>query len=136
LPYPSDYTDIGPYAYYDRWGDGWNVSTECSTANTARSFAGVAWLAAQTSLASQSWRSTDATISVPPNAGPGQPVTVTPYGTVMVSSQVEKANCRPWRPVSASAIRYKEKYGVDKSRQLTQLLTQCILNILLHFVPA
>ena len=78
LPYPADYVDIGPYAYYDRWGDDWNVSTECSTANTVRSFAGVAWLAAQTSLATQSWRSTNATLSVPPGAKPaGQPVTVT-----------------------------------------------------------
>jgi hypothetical protein len=78
LPYPSDYTDIGPYAYYDRWGDGWNVSTEGSTANSARSLAGLAWLAARTSLAAQPWRFTNASITVPSNPSlPGQPVMLT-----------------------------------------------------------
>src|SRR5881397_2853609 len=65
LPYPSDYTDTGPYAYYDRWCDDWNVSTEGSTTDTARSLAGIAWLGAQTSLADQPWRWTNATIIAP-----------------------------------------------------------------------
>src|SRR5439155_16215122 len=74
LPYPSDYTDTGPYAYYDRWCDDWNVSTEGSTTDTGRSFAGMAWLAARTSLAGQPWRSTNATIIAPTSARlTGQP---------------------------------------------------------------
>ena len=78
LPYPSDYTDTGPYAYYDRWCDDWNVSTEGSTTDTARSLASIAWLGARTSLAGQSWRSTSATISAPTsNRLVGQPLTVT-----------------------------------------------------------
>jgi hypothetical protein len=78
LPYPSDYTDTGPYGYYDRWCDDWNVSTEVSTIQTARSFAGLAWLAAQTALAGQPWRSTNATIIAPTGARlPGLPVTLT-----------------------------------------------------------
>ena len=78
LPYPSDYADTAPYAYYDRWCDDWNISTEGSTTDTARSFAGIAWLAAQTSLAGQPWRSTNATIIAPANPRLlGQPVTVT-----------------------------------------------------------
>ena len=78
LPYPSDYAGTAPYAYYDRWCDDWNISTEGSTTDTARGFAGIAWLAARTSVAGQPWRSTNATIIAP--ASPrllGQPVTVT-----------------------------------------------------------
>ena len=78
LAYPADYIDTAPYPYYDRWCDDWNVSTEGSTTDTARSFAGIAWLAARTSLAGQPWRSTNATIIAPTAARVvGQPLTVT-----------------------------------------------------------
>jgi hypothetical protein len=78
LVYPADYIDTAPYPYYDRWCDDWNVSTEGSTTDTVRSFAGLAWLAARTSLAGQPWRSTNATINVPTSARlVGQPLTVT-----------------------------------------------------------
>jgi Glycosyl hydrolase family 9/Cellulase N-terminal ig-like domain len=77
LVFPSDYLDTSPYPYYDRWCDDWNVSTEGSTTDTARSFAATAWLAAQTSLATQPWRSTNATIIAPSTARlPGLPLTV------------------------------------------------------------
>jgi len=77
LVFPSDSLDNAPYPYYDRWCDDWNVSTEGSTTDTARSFAATAWLAAQTSLATQPWRSTNATIVTPITARlPGQPLTV------------------------------------------------------------
>jgi hypothetical protein len=77
LMYPSDYDNNSAYAPYDRWCDDWNVSTEGSTTDTARGFAGAIWLAAQTSLATQPWRSTNATI-IPPAAPkiPGAPVTL------------------------------------------------------------
>jgi len=77
LVYPSDSIATAPYPYYDRWCDDWNVSTEASTTDTARSFASTAWLAAQTSLAGQPWSSTNASIILP--ATPpflGLPVTV------------------------------------------------------------
>jgi hypothetical protein len=78
LVYPSDYIDMATYPYYDRWCDDRNVSTEGSTTDTARSFAATAWLAAQTSLGGQPWRSTNATLIAPATAGfMGQPVTVT-----------------------------------------------------------
>jgi hypothetical protein len=78
LVYPGDYLDTAPYPYYDRWCDDWNVSTEDSTTDTARSFITAAWLAARTSLASQPWRFTNASISIPASpALAGQPVTVT-----------------------------------------------------------
>ncbi|HVV00696.1 MAG TPA: glycoside hydrolase family 9 protein, partial [Verrucomicrobiae bacterium] len=77
LVYPSDYIDDAPYPYYDRWCDDWNVSTEGSTTDTARSFAALAWLAARTPLATQSWRSVNASIAAPGSVLPNQPVTVT-----------------------------------------------------------
>jgi hypothetical protein len=78
LAYPGDSLDTAPYPYYDRWCDDWNVSTEDSTTDTVKSFTTAAWLAVRTSLASQPWRFTDASISVPASpALAGQPVTVT-----------------------------------------------------------
>jgi hypothetical protein len=77
LTYPSDGANT-PYPFYDRWCDDWNVSTEGSTTDTARGFAAAAWLAARTSLAGQSWSSTNAIIHTPATAGlPGQPMSVT-----------------------------------------------------------
>jgi hypothetical protein len=78
LVFPSDGAQTAPYPMYDRWCDFFNVTTEASTTDTARSFATAAWLAAQTSLAGQVWRYTNATIVVP--AAPrlaAQPLTVT-----------------------------------------------------------
>ncbi|HXT13693.1 MAG TPA: glycoside hydrolase family 9 protein [Candidatus Angelobacter sp.] len=77
LCFPSDGAQTAPYPMYDRWCDFFNVTTEASTTDTARSFATTAWLAAQTSLATQPWRSTNATIVAPTNLKlPGQPLTV------------------------------------------------------------
>jgi hypothetical protein len=78
LPFPSDYTDTAPYPYYDRWCDDWNVSTEGSTTDTARSLAAIGWLAARTTLSTQAWRYATASIVLPAGARqPNQPVTVT-----------------------------------------------------------
>ncbi|HWX19708.1 MAG TPA: glycoside hydrolase family 9 protein [Candidatus Binatia bacterium] len=78
LVYPSDNISTAPYPFYDRWCDDWNISTEGSTTDTARGFAGVAWLAARTSPAGQPWRSTNATIIAPTTARLlGQPLTIT-----------------------------------------------------------
>jgi hypothetical protein len=77
LCFPSDGAQT-PYPIYDRWSDFFNVTTEASTTDTARSFAVTTWLAAQTSLATQPWRSTNATIIAPTTAKlPGQPLTIT-----------------------------------------------------------
>jgi Glycosyl hydrolase family 9/Cellulase N-terminal ig-like domain len=78
LNFPSDGAQTAPYPMYDRWCDFFNVTTEASTTDTARSFAVTAWLAAQTSLATQHWRFTNATIVAPiaPKL-PGQPLTIT-----------------------------------------------------------
>jgi hypothetical protein len=77
LSYPSDGAETLPYAPYDRWCDLFNVTTEASTTDVARSLVVAAWLAAQTSLTNQSWRSTNAVILAPTFAQlPNQPVTV------------------------------------------------------------
>lgn len=76
LVFPGDYLDSAPYPYYDRWSDDWNVSTEGSTTDTARGFAATAWLAARTSLAHQPWTFTNATLKLPAQTAPGQPLTV------------------------------------------------------------
>ncbi len=77
LTFPSDYGDGAKYPFYDRWCDDWNVSTESSSTDMARSLAVTAWLAAQTPIANQSWIHTTANIVVPPGARlPGQSVTV------------------------------------------------------------
>ena len=77
LCFPSDGAPTAPYPIYDRWADFFNVTTEASTTDTARSFAVSAWLAAQTSLATQPWRSTNAIIVTPTNPKlPGQSATV------------------------------------------------------------
>jgi hypothetical protein len=76
INFPSDGAQT-PYPIYDRWCDFFNVTTEASTTDTARSFATAAWLAARTSLATQPWRSTNATILAPSVAKlPGQPLTI------------------------------------------------------------
>ena len=78
LNFPSDGAQTAPYPMYDRWCDFFNVTTEASTTDTARSFAVTAWLAAQTSLATQHWRFTNATIVAPITPKlPGQPLTIT-----------------------------------------------------------
>ena len=78
LTFPSDFAEEGMYPFYDRWCDDWNVSAESSSTDIARSLAVSAWIAAQTSLANQPWRFTNATITTPPGPRlPDQPVTVT-----------------------------------------------------------
>jgi hypothetical protein len=71
------HADTATYADYDRWCDDWNVCIEGSTTDTARSPAGIAWLASQTSPAAQAWTSTNAAIRVPPGLRLlNQPLTV------------------------------------------------------------
>jgi hypothetical protein len=78
LCYPPDGATTAPHPYYDRWCDFFNVTTEASTTDTVRSLAVAAWLAAQTSLAGQPWRLTNAIIVTPATPRPpGQPLTVT-----------------------------------------------------------
>ena len=63
---------VGPYPFYDRWGDGWNLSQEFVILNQARSLGYLAWLMAQTPLKTQPWKPAPAEI-VPASAPQPQP---------------------------------------------------------------
>jgi hypothetical protein len=56
LTYPPDGAEDQPYAFYDRWGDSFNVTTEFVAVNQARALAGLALLMAKTPLRDQPWR--------------------------------------------------------------------------------
>ena len=78
LTFPNDNATAAPYPFYDRWGDAFNVTTEASSDDTVRNLATAAYLAAQTSLKTQSWTSASATINPPTDVVPvGQPTTLT-----------------------------------------------------------
>jgi hypothetical protein len=78
LCFPLDGAKTAPYPLYDRWGDSFNVATEATVVNQARSLAGVAFLAARTALKDQAWTTAPARITVPAGLAPiGSPVTVT-----------------------------------------------------------
>ncbi|MBC8095560.1 MAG: glycoside hydrolase family 9 protein, partial [Akkermansiaceae bacterium] len=65
LVFPSDNATVAPHPFYDRWADSWNVSTEFVTFLQARSLATYAFVAAQTSLKTQPWKSAPGQIIVP-----------------------------------------------------------------------
>ncbi|HWF18931.1 MAG TPA: glycoside hydrolase family 9, partial [Verrucomicrobiae bacterium] len=66
LSFPSDGDETAPYAFYDRWADTFNLTTEFVILNQGRSLAYLAWLMARTPLKNQPWRSADARIAFSP----------------------------------------------------------------------
>lgn len=56
LSFPPDGAQDSPYPFYDRWGDGFNLSQEFVIVNQARALGYLAWLMAQTPLKSQPWK--------------------------------------------------------------------------------
>jgi hypothetical protein len=73
LSFPSDGADNAPYPFYDRWGDGFNLSQEFVIINQARALGYLAWLMAQTPLKQQAWKSGSAHIELQSNPTGGQP---------------------------------------------------------------
>ncbi|MEO5957871.1 MAG: hypothetical protein ABIZ49_04320, partial [Opitutaceae bacterium] len=65
LTFPPDDAKNAPYPLYDRWSDAYNVTTEFVIANQGRSLASLAYWAAQTPTAQQSWRPVRAQIAAP-----------------------------------------------------------------------
>jgi hypothetical protein len=63
LSFPPDSDPVAPYPFYDRWGDGFNLSQEFVIVNQARALGYLAWLMAQTPLKSQPWRAAAAQIT-------------------------------------------------------------------------
>jgi len=75
--YPSDDAAVGPYPFYDRWSDAYNVTQEFITVNQARSFLAAACLTARSPAALRPWSHADATIIVPAGTAElGHPVTL------------------------------------------------------------
>jgi hypothetical protein len=64
LTFPSDGDKDNAYAFYDRWGDTFNTSTEFVIINQARGLATAAVLMAGTPQAKQAWRSASAKIQL------------------------------------------------------------------------
>jgi hypothetical protein len=76
--FPSDGASTAPYPFYDRWGDSWNVSAEFTILNSSRALGTLAFLAAQTPLKTQPWKSVPGQIAVPSTVVPvGSPVSLT-----------------------------------------------------------
>ena len=63
LSFPPDDAKASPFPFYDRWGDGFNLSQEFVILNQARALGYLAWLMAQTSLKTQDWKPIAAQIS-------------------------------------------------------------------------
>ena len=66
LSYPNDNATAGPYPFYDRWSDTFNVTTEFVTVNQARSLLATSFLANQTASATRAWTSAPARITGAP----------------------------------------------------------------------
>ncbi len=65
LSYPQD-GGASQVPFYDRWGDSWNVTAEFVILNQARALGSLAFVASQTSLKSQAWKSVPGQIAVTP----------------------------------------------------------------------
>ena len=75
ITFPQDGAQEGPYPFYDRWGDSFNVTTEFTIPIQGRGLAVMSWLMAQSPLKSQRWRSATATIrGMPASVLPGKEV--------------------------------------------------------------
>lgn len=70
LTFPRDDAGSGPTPFYDRWTDTFNVTTEFVVLDQARGLGSAAFLAAQTSLKHQGWKSAGAQITGLPDQLP------------------------------------------------------------------
>jgi hypothetical protein len=75
--YPGDDAAVGPYPFYDRWSDAYNVTTEFIAVNQARGLLAAGFLAARTASAAPAWKCAAARIEAPAALAPlGAPVTL------------------------------------------------------------
>ncbi|HEX7859456.1 MAG TPA: glycoside hydrolase family 9 protein [Verrucomicrobiae bacterium] len=63
MTFPHDHATSAPHAPYDVWGDAYNLTTEFVNPQQGRSLAAMAYLMAKTSLKTQPWRTSTATIN-------------------------------------------------------------------------
>ena len=69
LSFPPDGSSDAPYPFYDRWGDGFNLTQEFVILNQARALGYLCWLMAGTPLKTQPWKSANALITSVSTAG-------------------------------------------------------------------
>ena len=63
--YPDDNAKVGPYPFYDRWSDAFNVTTEFIAVNQARALMASAFLAAHSEIEYRNWTHANAWIAAP-----------------------------------------------------------------------
>jgi hypothetical protein len=90
LTFPRDSADTSPYAFYDRWTDTFNTSTEAVTVDATRSLVSLAMVAAGTPTAAQAWHSSPAAIIIPP----GDVTVGTPVTAVLSAPAVDLSQAR------------------------------------------
>jgi hypothetical protein len=90
ISFPLDGAQNSPYPFYDRWGDGFNLSQEFVIVNQARALGYLAWLMAQTPLKNQAWKSAPAQITgLPGKPGHAQVTTaLTAPGLDLASARI------------------------------------------------
>ena len=86
VSYPLDDSPSQPYAYYDRWADTFNVSTEFVISQTAKTLPAAALLMAMSPVKTQVWNSATAQIvNLPASTNSAQPVCPSLTSTVDLS---------------------------------------------------
>jgi hypothetical protein len=63
--YPDDNAAQGPYPFYDRWSDAYNVTTEFITVNQARSLMVAAYLAGRSAASERKWTYARGVVTLP-----------------------------------------------------------------------
>jgi glycosyl hydrolase family 9/concanavalin A-like lectin/glucanase superfamily protein/cellulase-like Ig domain-containing protein len=89
LVFPTDWFVTGPYAFYDRWADTWNVTTEFVVTDQSAALGSLAFVAALGPLTSQSWVSATAQIVVPAQAAMNLPATASVQASGFDLSQAQ-----------------------------------------------
>ena len=75
--YPDDNAAMGPYPFYDRWSDAYNVTTEFIAVNQARGLLVTSFLASQSPSAAREWTYARAQVTAPAASVPlGAPLTL------------------------------------------------------------
>lgn len=89
LAFPTDWFATGPYGFYDRWADAYNLATEFVIADQSAALGSLAYVAALGSLKSQAWVSASAQIVVPAQAAMNLPATASVQASGVDLSQAQ-----------------------------------------------
>lgn len=115
LCYPPDNAATGPYSYFDRWGDSYNTMAEFVVMDMARSIGSLAFWMAQSSVATQSWKSGTAQITGLPAQLPVDSfttVSLTAPGLDLTGAQIVW-EVKYLEPGVGSSFRFAPKFSGD-----------------------